>query len=242
MNVYLSHLFSEIKFLLMPSFCSLCANLTTNTLDLCSSCEIKLPWITNACSRCSTPLFHKNQNSIICGACINQPPSYNICIVPWKYQSPLENLLMGMKFFGKLSYAYLLGSLLARVLQTHYQNKQLPECIIPVPLHRYRIRERGYNQALELARPIAKTLHLPIDVKNCNRILATAAQTSLQKKQRITNVKNAFAIKPINYNHVAVIDDVITTGSTVHELCLALRKQGVSRIDVWCCARTMRPQ
>ncbi len=113
-----------------------------------------------------------------------------------------------------------------------------PDIIIPVPLHPSRYRERGYNQSLEIARTVSKRLELPLDYRHCIRTHATHSQTELTALQRRSNMRKAFAIlKPIPYEHVAILDDVVTTGATVNELAKVLRKSGVKRIDVWACAR-----
>ena len=143
-----------------------------------------------------------------------------------------------MKFGHNLIYAKILGELFAHFIQEKYQTN-LPEIIIPVPLHNSRLRQRGFNQALEIARPIAKKLKTSLDVSSCERSKNTIAQTELNMNERIKNLNNAFAlIKSLNYKHVAIFDDVVTTGSTVHELSKVLRKAGVIKIDVWCCAKT----
>jgi len=112
-----------------------------------------------------------------------------------------------------------------------------PDVIIPVPLHVSRLRDRGYNQALELARPIANRLNIPIDYQSCVRIRETAAQADLPAKLRRSNVKGAFQIHKLDAEYVAIIDDVMTTGYTVAELSRQARNAGVKKIDIWTCAR-----
>jgi len=135
----------------------------------------------------------------------------------------------------------LFGALLAERVRNNYRDQSFPECIIPVPLHAQRLRERGFNQALELARATAKQLLVPVEWQSCRRIRATPAQSQLLAAQRAANLKNAFQIiKPFRHKHVAIIDDVVTTGHTVTELSKALQRAGVERIDVWCVARTIK--
>ncbi len=181
-------------------------------------------------------------DQLLCGQCLRYAPSYDTTLALWPYQPPVTRLISALKFKRQLKYANLLGQLLAEYLwQCHLQGYCLPEVIIPVPLHVARLRARGFNQSLEIARPIAKALHIAIDVDSCQRIRATLAQSSLPAKQRKRNMRNAFAIvKAIAVKHVAIIDDVVTTGHTVNELSKQLRKAGVQRIDIWCCARAIR--
>jgi ComF family protein len=105
-------------------------------------------------------------------------------------------------------------------------------------LHKARYRERGFNQSIEIARTVGKELHIPVDVHSCIRHRDTPHQTQLTAKQRRSNMKNAFSIiKPITARHIAIVDDVMTTGSTVHELATVLKKAGAVQVDVWVCAR-----
>ncbi|MDD1611111.1 MAG: ComF family protein, partial [Methylococcaceae bacterium] len=143
--------------------------------------------------------------------------------------------IAGLKFSANYKNARLLGVLLAEGLT---QNSHLPDCIMPVPLHKARYRERGFNQSIEIARAAGKALQIPVDVYSCIRHRDTPHQTQLTAKQRRSNMKNAFSIiKPITARHIAIVDDVMTTGSTVHELAVVLKKAGAARVDVWICAR-----
>ncbi len=198
---------------LFPGTCILCNMPSYRRQDLCRSCEIDLPWIDTLM------------------------PNYVIAL--FYYQYPIDHLISALKFANKLIYAKILGELMADRLVESYKCGSLPEVIIPVPLHKHRLRERGYNQALELARPISKQLNVPIDFNSCVRVKHTEAQTLVPAKRRQKNVKNVFAVnKNFSAQHVAIIDDVITTGSTIRELSNVLLQSGVSRIDVWCCAKT----
>ena len=153
------------------------------------------------------------------------------------YASPLKELIGHLKFHGNLSYAPLLAQTFVGALK--HRKNNLPECIIPVPLHQQRLRERGFNQALELARIVAKQLHIPVDYTLCQRNKATPFQSGLSAKQRKQNLKGAFSVgNTQSYKHVAIFDDVVTTGTTVNELAKQLRQSGVETIEVWAIART----
>jgi ComF family protein len=157
---------------------------------------------------------------------------------PYRYAAPLDRLIPALKFGGKLAHARLLGELLAEELAA--SGARRPELILPVPLHARRLRERGYNQALELARPVARALGLPLETRACTRLRATAAQSGLDLKARRANLRGAFAVPALGVKHVAVLDDVVTSGSTVAELARALARAGVERVDVWAVARATR--
>ena len=198
---------------LIPSTCVLCNLPSRRCQDLCPACEADLPWRESSLVNNTIALFH--------------------------YQKPIDHFITALKFANKLIYAKILGELMATKLAKHYQQTEPPKIIIPVPLHKKRLRERGYNQALELARPIAKNLHIPIDCDSSIRSKYTAAQSLIPAKQRQKNMHNAFAIKKIfSAQHIAIIDDVITTGNTIKELSKTLYQCNIKKIDIWCCAKT----
>lgn len=220
----------------LPHTCILCGSRKCTHLDLCDDCQKDMPFLQDVCSQCAQPIAYSE--NIICGKCLNDPPPFTTTIALYSYNNPIDYLITQLKFHNKLLYANILGKLLARKLQLHYQSLPKPSIIIPVPLHVKRLKERGYNQALEIAKPIAKILNIPIDKCSCIRAKNTEMQATLAARNRAVNVKKAFAIrKKLEYKYVAVLDDVVTTGHTITEFCQILRNNGVAKIDVWCCAR-----
>jgi ComF family protein len=144
-------------------------------------------------------------------------------------------LILGLKSHADYKNARLLGLLLAEAVK---QNVARPDYIVPVPLHKARYRQRGFNQSIEIARTVSKALQIPIDMNSCIRHRDTPHQTGLTMKQRRKNMKNDFSIiKPLNAQHIAIVDDVMTSGVTANELASTLKKAGVARVDVWVCAR-----
>ena len=149
----------------------------------------------------------------------------------------MDYLVKALKFQGRLAVARLLGGLLGEIIAE--RGEPLPEFLLPVPLHPSRLRERGFNQALEIARSAARPSGLTVLPDSLQRIRATPPQTQLDGEARRHNVRGAFAVyRPIAARHVAIVDDVVTTGSTINELARLLRTVGVAEIDVWACART----
>ena len=217
--------------------CILCGLPSGRAADICVECEAELPWIMNACYCCGQELDNFEN---ICGCCLRKKPAFDRTIAPFHYQTPIDNFITTLKFGNKLIYAKILGELMISKLTCHYQELHLwPEIIIPVPLHHKRLCERGFNQSLEITRPISKKLKIPIDFKSCYRTENTKAQTQISCKERQKNLINAFAVKrDFHAKHIAIIDDVMTTGSTMGELSKILRQHGVQIIDIWCCART----
>ncbi|HEY5791083.1 MAG TPA: ComF family protein, partial [Gammaproteobacteria bacterium] len=145
-------------------------------------------------------------------------------------------LVTGLKFHGQLAGARLLGGLLAEQLAG--DPGPWPQALLPVPLHPRRLRQRGFNQALELARPLARELGLALLPDACVRRRDTAAQSGLERAARRRNVRGAFALpRPLGLHHVALVDDVMTTGQTLEALARVLREDGVEQVEVWCVAR-----
>lgn len=206
--------------LLLPQICMMCNALTKRERDLCVECEHSLPFL----RQCT-------DNFLLPGVRI---------FTLFHYQEPIQEWILGLKFSGRLLHAQIIAELFADYLAQQYQHQEKPQVIIPVPLHHYRLRERGYNQALELARPIAKRLGIPIDKSSAARIKHTKAQAQLTAIARSQNIKQAFAVNFAQlkqYNHVAVLDDVITTGSTAAEFCKNLFASGINKIDIFCAAK-----
>lgn len=213
--------------------CILCSSSSTHYF--CETCHNDLPWNEKFCQRCALPLPNNNE---LCGQCLQKQPYYDRVISPFIYSDPIDYLITHFKYQEQLAYGKVLSDLLLARLSNYYQVHPKPEIIIPIPLHRKRLIERGFNQALELAKPIAKSLKIPVNYRCTTRIRDTAKQSGLSIKKRAANIRKAFTIEKQNFNHVAVVDDVITTGHTMEEFCQGLYKAGVTKIDVWCVART----
>lgn len=225
---------------LFPATCVLCGAPGDDRLDLCRGCLADLPGIEPCCTRCALPLPGASAGlgrPVLCGTCQRRAPPFTVCRASFRYQDPLPALIAGIKFRGRLNLLRLLGLLLARRLRE--TSADLPTMIVPVPLHPVRLRQRGYNQAHELARVVGRALAVPVDDRCCARVLATAPQSELDQKARMKNMRGAFsAMKRLDGLHLAVLDDVVTTGSTVGELARTLSGAGAARVDVWTIART----
>ncbi len=224
--------------LIAPVFyrCQLCLSPTRSEYAICSDCEQELPRNHQHCLVCSLPLTQDSTATLICGQCQHSPPCYTSSHVPFLYATPLKQLIAALKFRQQLQHAPLLAHLLSSTLPARDHQ---PQCLLPVPLHPQRQRERGFNQAHELARLMAKQLGIPVDATLCQRKHHTPYQRDLGAQQRQKNLRNAFAITRTHaYRHVAIIDDVMTTGSTANAIAHELRKTGVEIIEIWAVART----
>lgn len=225
---------NNIQFKVFPPVCVLCAGQGGPELDLCPQCRHALPRLQQACVRCAEPL-HGAALDALCGRCLQKPPAFERSRALFAYESPVDHLLQKLKFNSRLEMARVLGCLMARWLAETVD--VMPDVIIPVPLHASRLRERGFNQSLELGRFIAKELAVPLDAAACQRVRATASQRELSRKERRKNLKGAFITTKSLCGHVAILDDVMTTGSTANELAKVLLKAGADSVEVWVCAR-----
>ena len=221
---------------LWPGNCLLCGARVSSRDDLCPACEHSLPRTAWVCPRCAANDAVRGTEDTICGECQKHPPDFVGTQAAFRYAAPLDKLIQDLKYNGRLDLSRVLGGYLARHLLNLAGPR--PDVIVPVPLHPSRLRSRGYNQSLELARFVARALELPIDFKNARRLRATAPQTELPREQRHRNVRGAFqAGSAFNGRSVAVVDDVMTSGHTVREVAQSLLKAGAREVRVWVVAR-----
>lgn len=218
---------------LFPARCCLCGGAGSHPLALCPGCLGDLPWLKTCCPCCGIPSTNPGRT---CGRCQNNPPPFDRTLALFRYQPPISQLIQQFKFNDRLTISRLFSQLLIQRLE---QEPALPQAILPVPLHPKRQRERGFNQAIELARPIAEHFNMPLLLDVVTRQRDTATQTSLDARQRRKNLRGAFEVtKTIPHDHIAIVDDVVTTGTTIRELAKTLRKAGIHRIDCWAIAKT----
>jgi ComF family protein len=219
---------------LLPATCILCGNRGFNGQDICQPCYQRLPRNNRCCYRCGEIFTAEIAVPALCGRCLSETPAFDETHAPFIHQEEIRCLITGLKFSAQFKNARLLGGLLADYVQ---KTAERPDCIIPVPLHKARYRERGFNQALEISRTVSKILYIPVDYSSCVRHKDTPHQTGLTAKSRRHNLRRAFTVQSINTQHVAILDDVMTTGATVNALADELKRAGVNRVDVWVCAR-----
>jgi ComF family protein len=218
--------------LLLAPRCLVCAARGQADLDLCADCVAALPWNHDVCRQCALPL---DGGDARCGHCVFRPPPWALAQSALRYAFPVDRLLPRFKFHGDLA----AGETLATLLQWSLDPAEMPEALVPVPLHAHRLRERGYDQALELARALARDGAPPLLAERLRRVRITAPQSELGAAARRDNVFGAFALHGDGAlpQHVALVDDVLTTGATVGECARVLLAAGVRRVDVWTIAR-----
>lgn len=219
---------------ILPPLCLLCGASGAEGRDLCAACAQDLPRNARACLGCAQPL--PVDKTALCGRCQTHPLIFDHAFVPFLYQPPLDFLIKGLKFGGRLSYARLLGALFAAALADC--GRPWPDGIVPVPLHPRRLSERGFNQALELARAAACDYRLALWPDRLQRIRDTPPQSRLAAHQRRRNPLGAFAAHgSLADRRVALFDDVVSTASTARECAQVLRAAGAASVELWAIAR-----
>ena len=225
---------------LWPARCLVCGERGHAGRDLCQACAHALPWNHDACNHCAIPMPPGAlppgalPAGGACGQCLQRPPPLQMAHAACRYEFPVNRLLPRLKFHRDLAS----GRLLAQLMADAFATRERPQALLAVPLHRDRLRHRGYDQALELARPLARLLRIPLLEGALRRTRATAPQSELDAAARQRNLRRAFACNAAALPaHVALVDDVMTTGATLHAAAATLPRAGVRRVDAWVCAR-----
>lgn len=217
--------------ILMPERCLLCEKLNSGLI--CKDCTPYLSWQKNSCPQCG--IYHPDAK--MCGRCISHPPFFNFTYACFSYQTPVSQWISNLKFQHKLYFA----KLFARFLINKIQIDDLPDLIISVPLHKKRLMQRGFNQAHEVAKRVCKELNINYDARLVLRNKHRIPQAELDYKKRRASVRNIFEMtKSFSAKHIAIVDDVVTNGSTVNELAKLLKQHGAQRVDIFCIARTQK--
>lgn len=231
-------MYKWIKSVQPVSSCYLCDGPLAAHPVLCEGCRCDLMVNRHACHQCGLPLDNR---ALRCGECQRQAPPFDRCLAPLIYDELARELVHQYKFDGRLGVGTLFAELIRERVVT--ENMTLPEALVPVPLHPRRLAERGFNQAMEMARLLGSSLGVAVDAGCVTRVVHRPAQSSLSTRyRRAANMRGVFAVvgEPC-YDHVAVVDDVMTTGATVSTLGLALKMAGVKRVDLWVACRAALP-
>jgi ComF family protein len=212
---------------------------------LCAGCDADLPQLARpCCPQCAAP----SPGAVVCGRCLADAPHFDRSIAAWRYAYPADRLLQSLKYGARLALAGFCAEQIARAGgwcdetgNTRALGAALPrvDLVVAMPLHPRRLAARGFNQAVEIARPLARRLGLPLDALALQRVRDTAAQAGLHLAEREKNVRNAFACtRRLDGLRVAVVDDVMTTGATLNETAKTLKRAGAVHVENWVAART----
>jgi ComF family protein len=217
---------------ILKPYCLLCADYNGNEIGLCEPCFKNLPWHKSArCPQCALIT-----DSAICGNCLNAGPDFDATYALFTYSYPIDSILQQYKYKDMLH----LADVFAKLFHQRHKISHRIDLVIPMPMHPQRLQERGFNQALEIARCLAKSLKLELNYQACQRIKLTPPQAGLPLKDRIKNVRGVFECKQsLQGLNIAIVDDVMTTGASLNELARSLKKAGAARVECWVIARTL---
>jgi ComF family protein len=226
----------------LPNLCALCGNMSHKTL--CAGCD-EAYWNESRlrCAVCAVPLPATRWASRAryrCADCVAEPPPFDATFALADYRAPLDTLAVGLKFRARLMLAREFAQRLARLVQDGRQDEpDWPDVIAPVPLAGRRLTERGYNQAWQIARPLARALNVRSDATLLQRVVHTAPQSRLDLDARRLNVGGAFRVtRAVRGLHVGIVDDVMTTGATLEALARTLKAAGARRVTNFVALRT----
>ncbi len=222
--------------LLLPARCFSCNRPLMTNKSLCQSCHHSLKILKNYCKSCGESIGH----GISCGPCIIKPKPYDRFIGMYEYDGLIKSLLFDYKYNLNLSLSRCFAEILVPIIKNHYQYTSWPNLFIPMPAHPKKIRQRGFNPTLEIAKIIEKSIPSTMNYRMAKRTKLGRPQSSLPLNMRAKNVRNVFEAQPSLPAHIAVFDDVMTSGETMSSLCKCLKRQGIQRLDIWVLARTCR--
>ncbi len=218
----------------IKQFCSLCRRAPAMANGLCEGCHGDLPWLIGACPRCAEPLT--GTRDTLCAHCQQDPPPFERTLAAFSYEFPLNQLLPGIKYHRRPAALGWLSRTFATWLADRID--PAPQLLIPVPQHPLKELRRGFNQAALIANELSHALRIPCSDTCVRKRRVTTQQAELSRVERQANLRGSFNVRRALPPHVAVVDDVMTTGSTARELSHALRECGATRIDIWVLART----
>jgi ComF family protein len=235
----ISHL-KQVIFRQNCVLCDACIDASVaNTHAVCRACLNDLPWHPKtSCPQCGLA-----SGGQLCGSCISSPPDFDATHAAFLYAFPIDAMMLRYKYGNSLNLGDTFAMFLTEkvLLEGHTQNIDL---IIPMPMHPQRLKERGFNQALEIAKVLTKNRKEKLDYKRVIRQTLTPPQASLALKERVKNIKGAFKVNGDRLNQfqgkrIAIVDDVMTTGASLNELAKTLKKAGATHVECWVIARTL---
>lgn len=239
-HLAVNNFFHHCRNTLWPQRCMFCDSATL-CLGACEACHKDLEWNRYCCAQCAEPFDAPVPDDTHCASCLAEAPAFDRAIAPLRYAFPVDCCIQDLKYGGKRYQAKYLVDLISKHIQDAYSDDALPPYLLPVPTHRQTEKTRGFNQAALLAKQLEKSLPVKALNKTIRKVRLTDSQTNFDKKTRQKNLAGSFALQEAfspTLTHVALVDDVMTTGATLHALADLLKQRGVKRVDAWCIART----
>ena len=241
-----------LKQLIFKPNCLLCAqNIAQNDKNIrpsihavCRACLDELPWHPNtSCPQCGLASSGSDLNAMVCGSCLNSPPDFDATKAVFLYEFPIDAMILRYKYGNSLNLGDTFGEFLAEKMHVEDCFKNI-DLIIPMPMHPQRLKERGFNQALEITKLLSRNCKQKLDYSSVERQTLTPPQASLPLKERVKNIKGAFKVNVdqldiIKGKSIAIVDDVMTTGASLNELAKTLKKAGAANVECWVIARTL---
>ena len=232
----LSEVFKHVLWGLYPRVCIICSGvLKDRSAMLCEECYLSADRYAHYCHRCGE-LLMRDTNCVICEDGVNKDAVIDAYIIGYSYQSVVRDLIIQLKFHRKMYMVRGIQSLLLPVIDDNAVLLEGADCIIPMPIDRVRLAERGFNHMLEIANPLSKILNKPIQHNVLSKQAFSIPQSDLSRKERLKNIKNALICKPVE-GHVLLVDDVLTTGSTLRAAADFLKRAGADKVTVLVLAR-----
>lgn len=228
---------------LLPGSCALCD--ATCADALCEQCcDRFFAPRSRSCAQCAITLA-ADDNARLCGACSKAPPHFDATTAAADYAAPVDQLVLSLKFGARLALAPAMARMIHAAWKTEDISRHMPELMVAVPMAQQRLAERGFNQALEVAKPLARRLNVRLLPRALERVRETPPQSRLEYRQRRSNVRQAFVVSPqaaeqVRGRHVLLVDDVMTTGATLDEVAAVLKRHGAARVTNLVFARTPR--
>ncbi|TYC58268.1 ComF family protein [Marinobacter sp. BW6] len=216
------------------------ACLSANAFNgLCQPCRDELPVNLWHCRCCALPLAFPS-SELLCGDCLKHPPPFDSSLVPWRYQYPLDGMISRYKYNGQRKFGRPLMADFAGFLEKALHDGRIlkPEALVPAPMDSRRRRQRGFNQAQDIAETLGGHLNIPVSTGLVERVRRVRAQRELNREARLANLRGVFEVTSVVPERLAIVDDVVTTGATVRVLASVLRQAGAREIQVWALART----
>jgi len=226
-------IFNRVNYRSLFDLCIICLQHCSTPSGICSACQNDLPWLEARCAICALPLTATNHDTL-CGSCLKKKPAFTHVDALFLYQFPIDHFIGKIKYSGKTQY---IGHL-AQLLSTHCSLPIHADALIPVPMHRFNLYKRGFNQAELLAVELGKKLNMNVETRLLKKTQLTRRQMTLTRNERLKNQRNVFKCITPPQRHIILVDDVMTTGATLDAAAQTLLTAGAERVDAIVLART----